>query len=105
MQAGIKIVFGTDVGGFSWTEPIAQEFTYMSKLGTSPMEAIRSATTRPAEMLGMQAEIGVIAAGSHADIIAVGGNPLTDIMELGRVKFVMKDGQVFLRDSAATVSH
>src|SRR5215471_4663923 len=96
MQAGIKMVFGTDVGGFPWTEPIAQEFTYMSKLGTTPMEVIRSATTRPAEMLGMQAEIGVIAAGAHADIIAVRGNPLAHINELGRVVFVMKGGRMFV---------
>ena len=102
MQAGLKIVFGTDVGGFPWTEPIAQEFNYMSKLGMSPLEAIRSTTTRPAEMLGMQGEIGVIAPGAYADIIAVQGNPLTDIMELGRVKFVMKGGQVYLRDSGST---
>ena len=105
MQAGLKIVFGTDVGGFPWTESIAQEFNYMSKFGMSPMEAIRSATIRPAEMLGMQGEIGVIAAGAYADVIAVKGNPLTDIMELGKVKFVMKNGQVYLSDSASTTVH
>ena len=105
MQAGLKIVFGTDVGGFPWTEPIAQEFGYMTKFGMSPIEAIRSATTRPAEMLGMQGEIGVIAPGAYADVIAVRGNPLTDIMELGRVSFVMKNGQVLLRDSAANTAH
>ena len=104
MQAGLKIVFGTDVGGFPWTEPIAQEFNYMSKLGMPPMEAIRSATIRPAEMLGMQGQIGVIAPGAYADIIAVRGNPLTDIMELGRVTFVMKDGQVFLKDSTSSTA-
>ena len=104
MQAGLKIVFGTDVGGFPWTEPIAQEFNYMSKLGMPPMEAIRSATIRPAEMLGMQGQIGVIAPGAYADIIAVRGNPLTDIMELGRVNFVMKDGQVFVKDSTPSTA-
>ncbi len=96
MQAGLKIVFGTDVGGFPWTEPIAQEFNYMTKFGMSPIEAIRSATVRPAEMLDRQGEIGVIAPGAYADIIAVQGNPLADISELGRVTFVMKDGRVFL---------
>jgi len=96
MQAGLKIVFGTDVGGFPWTEPIAQEFTIMNKLGMSPMEAIRSATVRPAEMLGMSGEIGVIAPGAYADIIAVSGNPLADISELGQVNFVMKSGKAFL---------
>jgi imidazolonepropionase-like amidohydrolase len=95
MQAGLKIVFGTDVGGFPWTEPIAQEFNYMSKFGMSPIEAIRSATVRPAEMLNMQGEIGVIAPGGYADIIAVRGNPLVDVTELSWVTFVMKSGQVF----------
>jgi imidazolonepropionase-like amidohydrolase len=104
MQAGLKIVFGTDVGGFPWTEPIAQEFSYMTKFGMSPMEAIRSATIRPAEMLGMQGEIGVIAPGSYADIIAVPGDPLQDISALGKVSFVMKDGQVF-SNGAAAASH
>lgn len=103
MQVGLKIVFGTDVGGFPWTEPIAQEFNYMTKFGMSPIEAIRSATTRPAEMLGMSGEIGVIAPGAYADIIGVRGNPLTDIMELGRVNFVMKNGEVFAADRGTVV--
>ncbi|HZD30511.1 MAG TPA: amidohydrolase family protein, partial [Candidatus Angelobacter sp.] len=105
MQADLKIVFGTDVGGFAWTEPIAQEFGILNKLGMSPMEAIRSATIRPAEMLDMQGEIGVIAPGAYADIIAVKGNPLADINELGKVQFVMKGGQVFVRDAGAPTAH
>src|SRR5713226_7343682 len=95
MRAGVKIVFGTDMGGIHWTEPIANEFGLMVKFGMSPAEAIRSATSRAAEMLGAQGEIGVIAPGAYADIIAVSGDPLKDIQELGRVKFVMKDGRVF----------
>ncbi len=94
-QAGIKIVFGTDVGGFAWTEPIAQEFPYMVKFGMSPMEAIRAATISPAEMLGMAGQIGIIAPGAYADVIAVPGDPLKDIGELGKVKFIMHNGQVF----------
>ena len=77
------------------TQPIAQEFPYMVKFGMSPMEAIRSATVSPAEMLGMTGQIGVIAPGAYADVIAVSGDPLKDISELGRVKFVMHNGQVF----------
>ena len=95
LRAGVKIVFGTDVGGFPWTDPIAQEFAYMVKFGMSPMEAIRSATSRPAEMLAMPGELGVIAPGAYADIIGVSGDPLKDIGELERVRFVMKDGSVF----------
>ena len=94
-QAGLRIVFGTDIGGIPWTDPIAPEFNLMTKFGMTPMDAIRSATVRPAEMLDMQGEIGVIAPGAYADIIAARGNPLSDIGELGRVTFVMKGGQVF----------
>ena len=58
-------------------------------------EAIRAATVSPAEMLGMAGQIGIIAPGAYADVIAVPGNPLKDITELGQVKFVMHNGQVF----------
>jgi imidazolonepropionase-like amidohydrolase len=95
MKAGVKIVFGTDVGGFSWTEPIAQEFKRMAEFGMSPADAIRSATVSAAEMLGMAGEIGVIAPGAYADIVAVPGDPLADLGQLERVSFVMKDGRVF----------
>jgi imidazolonepropionase-like amidohydrolase len=104
LQAGLKIVFGTDVGGFPWTESIAQEFNYMTKFGMSPMEAIRSATLRPAEMLDLEGEIGLIAPGAYASIIAVQGDPLLDITELGRVTFVMKNGQVFLNNAGGAVT-
>ncbi len=95
LKAGIKIAFGTDVGGFSWTNPIAQEFPRMVKLGMSPMDAIKSATSRAAEMLDRQGEIGVLAPGAYADVIAVSADPLADISALGKVGFVMKDGKVF----------
>jgi imidazolonepropionase-like amidohydrolase len=61
----------------------------------SPMEAIRAATVSPAEMLGMAGQIGVIAPGAYADVIAVPGDPLKNITELGRVRFVMHNGEVF----------
>ncbi len=95
LRAGVRIVFGTDVGGFPWSEPLAQEFAYMVELGMPPMEAIRSATSRAAEMLDREGELGVVAPGAYADIIAVAGDPLQDINELRRVRFVMKDGRVF----------
>jgi imidazolonepropionase-like amidohydrolase len=99
MKAGVKIVFGTDIGGIPWTEPIAQEFPRMVELGMSPMDAIHSATSRAAEMLERPGEIGVIAPGALADIVAVPGDPLKDIKELGKVQFVMKDGRVFKGES------
>jgi len=95
MKAGVKIIFGTDVGGFPWTYPIAREFSMMTELGMSPMEAIHSATSRPAEMLEMQGKIGVVAPGAFADIIALSDNPLQNIKILEHVGFVMKDGSVF----------
>ena len=93
LKAGVKIVFGTDMGGIPWSQPMAQEFPRMVKLGMSPMETIKSATSRAAVMLDMEGQIGVIAPGAFADIIAVPGDPLTDITQLGKVQFVMKDGK------------
>lgn len=98
MQAHLKIVFGDDMGGILWTEPIAVEFDYMVKFGMSPLDAIRSATVSAAEMLGMQGQIGVVTPGAYADIVAVQGDPLHDIGVLKHVRFVMKDGQVFKND-------
>jgi imidazolonepropionase-like amidohydrolase len=98
-KAGVKIVFGTDMGGIPWTEPIAQEFSRMTELGMPPIDAIQSATSRAAIMLDMDGKIGVIAPGAFADVIAVSGDPLHDIKALEHVQFVMKDGKVFKSDS------
>lgn len=94
-RAGVKIAFGTDAGGFSWSDPIAQEFPRMVEFGMTPMAAIQAATSKAAELLGVSGQLGVIAPGAYADIIAVPGDPLADVKELGRVGFVMKDGKVF----------
>src|SRR5689334_19740626 len=94
LKAGVKIVFGTDMGGIPWTEPIAQEFPRMTEFGMSPLETIKSATSRAAEMLDASGQIGILAPGAFADIIAVPGDPLADITQLGKVQFVMKDGKV-----------
>jgi imidazolonepropionase-like amidohydrolase len=102
VRANLKIVFGTDIGGIPWQEPIAEEFKWMVKLGMTPGAAIQAATSRPAEMLGSKGELGVVAEGAYADIIAVGADPLKDIGELEKVKFVMKDGAVFKDDFHGT---
>ena len=99
LKAGVKIAFGTDMGGIPWTDPIAQEFPRMVEFGMSPMEAIKSATSRAAEMLEMQGQIGVIAAGAYADIVAVNRDPLADIKVLENVAFVMKDGKAFKNEA------
>jgi imidazolonepropionase-like amidohydrolase len=99
-KAGVKIAFGTDVGGFSWNDPIAREFLRMVEFGMSPTAAIQSATSKAAEMLGMSGQLGVVAPSAYADIVAVPGDPVADVKELGRVFFVMKDGRVFRNEPA-----
>ena len=95
LAAGVKIAYGTDAGGFPWNQPEAQEFKRMVDFGMSPIDAILSATEKAAQLLGVDGQMGVIAPGAYADIIAVQGDPLKDITELERVRFVMKDGKVF----------
>jgi imidazolonepropionase-like amidohydrolase len=95
LQKGVKISFGTDVGGFSWTENEAKEFGYMVRYGMTPMQAIQSATKAAAQLLDQEANLGSIEAGKFADIVAVDGDPISDITELERVKFVMKGGVVY----------
>src|SRR5882762_5902894 len=100
LQAHLKIVFGTDIGGIPWTEPMAQEFRQMVRLGMPPMDAIQSATSRAADMLDMKGEIGVIAPGAYAEVIAVSADPLKDVGELEHVRFVMHNGAVFKNELA-----
>jgi imidazolonepropionase-like amidohydrolase len=100
LKARLKIVYGTDMGGIPWTEPLAQEFRRMVALGMTPMDAIQSATSRAAEMLDMKGEIGVIAPGAYAEVIAVAGDPLKDVGELEHVRFVMQNGMVFKNEIA-----
>ena len=95
LQAHLKIVFGTDIGGMPWTESMAREFPRMVGFGMAPMDAIHSATSRAAEMLDRKGEIGVLAPGAYADVIAVSSDPLKDISALEHVRFVMHDGAIF----------
>ncbi|MFT3937103.1 MAG: amidohydrolase family protein [Chitinophagaceae bacterium] len=95
MNAGIKIAYGTDIGGYSWDEPEAKDFEYMVKYGMSNMQAIQTATTVAAQLMDMEGKIGEIKTGAFADIIAVKQDPLKDIKELERVQWVMKDGVVY----------
>jgi imidazolonepropionase-like amidohydrolase len=97
LRRGVKIALGTDAGGFSWTEiNQAKEFEYYVQYGMTPMQAIQSGTSVAAALLGQEQNIGAIAPGLYADIIAVAGDPTRDITELQRVKFVMKGGVVYL---------
>ena len=97
VRKGVKIALGTDVGGFPWTEiNQAKEFEYYVQYGMTPMQAIQSGTSVAAALLGQEQNIGAIAPGLYADIVAVAGDPTRDITELQRVKFVMKGGTVYL---------
>jgi imidazolonepropionase-like amidohydrolase len=98
VKKGVKIVLGTDAGGFPWTDPNlneAKEFHYYVDYGMTPMQAIRSATSLGAEMLGWSDRLGSVEAGKFADLVAVAGDPLVDIGELEHVRFVMKEGVVY----------
>jgi imidazolonepropionase-like amidohydrolase len=95
IAAGVKIAFGTDVGGFDWGINPAVEFTTMVKYGMTPEQAIRAATSNAAELLGMQSDVGTIAPGKYADLVAVKGDPLKDVGVLQKIDFVMKGGEVY----------
>ena len=99
LKKGVKIVLGTDAGGFNWKElNEAKEFEYYVNYGMTPMQAIRTATANAAELLGWSDKMGVIEPGKWADLVAVSGDPLKDITELQRVKFVMKSGSIVRND-------
>jgi imidazolonepropionase-like amidohydrolase len=95
-DAGVKIAFGTDAG-VSPHGTNAREFRYMVEAGMPPMEAIKAATVNAAELLRVSDELGSIAPGRYADVVAVAGDPLEDITVLENVAFVMKGGEVFRR--------
>ena len=92
-RRGVQIVFGTDSGvsphGENW-----KEFIYMVEAGMAPVEALNSAMSAGAELLGINDELGTIESGKLADIIAINGNPLQDIKQMENVSLIVKDGQI-----------
>lgn len=96
-QYGLKIAFGTDAGVFNHGEN-GREFGYMVEAGMPAIETILSATAVPAEMLGINEQVGTIEAGKLADIVAVEGDPLSDISLMTQIDFVMKEGKVYKHD-------
>ncbi|MFC5372462.1 amidohydrolase family protein [Brevundimonas faecalis] len=94
---GVRIAFGTD-SGVSAHGDNAQEFALLVRAGLTPLEAIQAATVGAAEHLRISNEAGRLAPGMPADLIAVSGDPLSDVTELERVRFVMKSGKVFRQD-------
>ena len=95
MQYGVKIAYGTDIGGYDWKELQTKDFEYFIQYGMPAIQAIQTATINGAELLDQTGLIGEIIPNAFADIIAVKENPLLNIKSLGQVKFVMKDGIVF----------
>lgn len=93
-EAGVKIAFGTDMG-VAPHGGNAQEFVYMVGAGMPPMKAIQSATRAAAELLGAEQDLGTVAPGKFADLVAVNGDPLADIKVLTHVTFVMKGGVAY----------
>jgi imidazolonepropionase-like amidohydrolase len=95
VAAGVKIVVGTDAGGFPWDEVSqATELRHYVELGMTPWQALRAATVEAAALLDQTGELGTFAPGAHADLVALAANPLDDIAATGRVVLVMKDGVV-----------
>ena len=94
VQAGAKLAFGTDAGVYphGWN---GKQFAKMVEWGMTPMQAILSATQSGADLLGWSDRVGSVQAGRFADLVAVDGDPLKDISELERVRFVMKGGVVY----------
>ena len=93
-KAGVKIAFGTDAGVFPHGQN-AHEFELMVEAGMPALFTLQAATTHAAELLGQSNDLGSIAAGKFADVVAVPGNPLEDISVMKQVNFVMKDGVVY----------
>jgi imidazolonepropionase-like amidohydrolase len=96
LKAGVKIAFGTDM--YFPHGAGVKEFGLMADYGMSPMDVIRSATGRAAELLGIAKETGTIAPGMAADLVAVEGDPLADVRNLENVRFVMKGGKIIRKE-------
>ena len=95
IKAGVRVAFGTDAGVYRHGQN-ALEFSYMTEVGMSALDAIRTATLNAAELLGDPTNLGTLEAGKYADVVAVEDNPLQNISTLTRPKFVMKEGKVYV---------
>jgi len=105
MKSGVKVAAGSDMCWFypgkTRGQASVETFVNLSRAGIPPLDAIRAVTINAAEMLGWQDRIGAIEPGKFADLVAVAGDPIADITELERVRFVMKGGQVVRNDLAS----
>jgi imidazolonepropionase-like amidohydrolase len=99
IAAGVKLAFGTDAGVYPHGQN-AHQFHSLLELGLTPAQVIRMATTSAADLIGWSDRVGTLTPGHYADLIAVDGDPLTDVTELERVRFVMKGGVVVKGEGA-----
>ena len=101
LKSGVKFAAGSDMGwyypGKTRGQATATMFPALRDAGMPPIEILRAVTVRAAEMLGWSDRVGAVEAGKYADLVAVAGDPLADITELERVRFVMKGGTVYVR--------
>ena len=104
LKAGVKLAFGTDAGVYPHGQNARQFALLVKHLGLSPLDAIRMATTNAADLLTWAARVGRVAPGFYADLIAVSGDPLADVSELERVRWVMKGGMVYKDDHASATA-
>jgi imidazolonepropionase-like amidohydrolase len=95
VKLGVKIAYGTDIGGYDWSLPQAKDFSYFVSWGLTPMQAIQTATINAAELLGQVGQIGEIKVGALADIIALKQDPTKNIESLQNIDWIMKDGKVY----------
>src|ERR1700680_4249751 len=93
VKMGVKISFGTDAAVFPHGQN-AKEFALMTGLGMAPIDALKTATSNDAELLGVSQKVGTLEKGKLADIIAMPGDPTADITATERVSFVMKEGKI-----------
>ena len=104
-KSGVKFAAGSDMCWFypgkTRGQASATMFTHLRDAGMSPLDILRGVTTNAAELLGWQDRVGAVEAGKFADLVAVAGDPIADISELERVRFVMKDGRVVKNDFVA----
>ena len=96
LKAGVKMVYGTDAGIYPHGDN-AKQFAVMVRYGATPLQAIQAATITAAEALGQSKDVGQVSAGHYGDMIAVAGDPLTDVTVLEKPVFVMKGGAVIRR--------
>ena len=101
IKAGVRFAFGTDAGVYPHGQNARQFALLVKHLGLSPIDAIRMATTNAAELMAWSDRVGRVAPGFYADLIAVAGDPLADVSELERVRWVMKGGVVYKDDGVS----